>query len=189
MIQVLSDGWLTVKLEELIDVDLEESSIFLQTNNTVQSGNKLTIWYLTKYGKRSGGISLWFNSNGLKYKLVECGWYKLFQANLQTREENEWVIEKHGYRTIIHCNGKVVVNVTASKETCDMSPFNTTWPITWNQEVVKVKFPRSRNKGFEAFSIKIGKRSHFCTSRQDTHEIQIFRDKFTPKRGTKTHYS
>ena len=161
MIQVLSDGWITVNLEELIDVNLEESPIFLQTNNTMQSGDKLTIWYLEKYGIRSGGISLWFNSNGLKYKLVECGWYKFFPKDLQTQQEKEWAIEKHGYRTIIHCNGKVVVNSTASKETCDMSPFNTTWSTTWNQKVAKIKFPRSRNKGFEAFSIKIGRRLHF----------------------------
>ena len=176
-----SDDWSTVVYDEIINTILDNSYVFVRTNSTVQSGDKLTLWYLDGAGVRSGGISLWFPDDAVKYKLVECSYYRVFPNELPSVREKEWMIQKLGYRTLIYCNGQKVVNTTTSEDSCRMPMFRDSWSTTWKREVKNIQFPGARNTASENFFMKISMWlslttwSKFLTlepfqGRQDIHE-------------------
>ena len=123
----------------------QDSYIFLWTNSTDPSGDKLSMRYMDGYYNRSGGLNLWFNQTAVKYQLVGCGSYKDFPTGLPTKQEKEWMIEKRGYQTIVHCNGRIVLNVTASVKSCDLTLLTEPWTITWERDVYLIKFPKAGN--------------------------------------------
>jgi hypothetical protein len=51
------------------------------------------------------------------------------------------VIEKRGLRTVVHCNGKQVLDIKASTKTCDNPKYTDTWATYWEREVSSINFP------------------------------------------------
>ena len=115
------------------------------------------MWYMNGYDLRSGGLSLWFSQTAVKYQLVGCGSYKDFPTSLPTKQEKEWMIEKRGYQTTVHCNGRMVLNVTASVESCDLPLLAEPWTTTWKRDVQEIKFPKSGNSVLNNILFKTSK--------------------------------
>ena len=133
--------WNPVVREKSIPADLETSYLHLRTTSTAGSGDKTVIWYYNEEERIAGGIGIWFTSS-VKFILGYCQQYHTtFPTSLPAEQDKHWVIEKRGYRTVIYCNGRQVLDITASSETCD-DPDNTdTWATDWGREVSNIKFP------------------------------------------------
>ena len=126
--------------DKFISVDLETSYLHLRTNSAAGSGDKIVAWFY-KGEERShvGGIAIWFSSS-VKYHFGRCRkYYTTFPFSVPAEQEKHWVIEKRGYRTVMLCNGQLVLDITVSSETCDK--YRDTWATYWGREVTSIKFP------------------------------------------------
>ena len=133
--------WNPVVRDKYIPADLETSYLHLRTTSTAGSGDKTLIWYYDEEGRVAGGIVIWFTSP-VKYMIGYCQQYvTTFPTSLPAEQDKHWVIEKRGNRTVIYCNGKQVLDITASSETCDNPYIGDTWDTYWGREVSKIKFP------------------------------------------------
>ena len=140
MVNKSTDMWNPVVRDKYIPADLETSYLHLRTNSTAGSGDETLIWYDDKEWRIAGGIDIWFTSP-VKYKLLYCKQnYTTFPTSLPAEQDKHWVIEKRGNRTVIYCNGKQVLDITASSETCDNPKYADTWDTYWGREVSSIKF-------------------------------------------------
>ena len=126
--------------DKYIPADLETSYLHLRTNSTAGSGDETLIWYDDEEWRIAGGIDIWFTSP-VKYLLVDCQYYTSFPLPVPAEQYKHWVIEKRGYRTVILCNGQLVLDIKASSETCDNPKYRDTWATNWGREVTSIKFP------------------------------------------------
>ena len=128
--------------DEFIPTNLETSYLHLRTNRATGSGDKTVIWYY--HGEErlfAAGIGIWFTSP-VKYILLDCQkYYTAFPSTVPAEQDKHWVIEKRGYRTVMLCNGQLVLDITASSETCDHPKYRDTWATYWGREVTSIKFP------------------------------------------------
>ena len=146
--------WNPVVRDKYIPADLETSYLHLRTTSTAGSGDKTLIWYYDEEGRRAGGIVIsWFTSP-VKYGLLNCQqYYTTFPTSLPAEQDKHWVIEKRGYSTVIYCNGKQVLDITSSSETC-YDPDNTeTWDTIWGQEVSSIEFSSEYDSATDFFYI------------------------------------
>ena len=135
------DTWNAVVRDMYIPADLETSSLHLRTNSTAGSGEETEIWYYNEEGRAAGGIGILFSSP-VKYKLLYCQqYYTTFPTGLPSQQDKHRVIEKRGYRTVIYCNGKQALDITASSETCDNPKYADTWDTYWGKKMSKIEFP------------------------------------------------
>ena len=125
--------------DKFIPVDLETSYLHLRTNSTAGSRDKVVIRYRDENGMKAGGISIWFTLP-MKYMLVKCQKYQT-AFSVPADQDKHWVIEKRGYRTVMLCNGQLVLDITASSETCDSDTWADTWATYWGRKVSYIKFP------------------------------------------------
>ena len=128
--------------DEFIPVDLETTYLHLRTNSATGSGYMTVVgYYNDKEGLYAGGIEILF-TYPVKYILVDCQKnYTTFPFSVPAEQYKHWVIEKRGYRTVMLCNGQLVLDITASSETRDDPRFNDTWATEWGREVTSIKFP------------------------------------------------
>ena len=128
--------------DQFIPVDLETSYLHLRTNSATGSRDKTVAFYYNDEEELyAGGISIWFTSP-VKYALVDCQkYYTAFPFSVPEEQDKHWVIEKRGYRTVMLCNGFLVLDITASFETCDDPKYNDTWDTDWGREVTSIEFP------------------------------------------------
>ena len=125
--------------DEYIPVDLETSYLHLRTNSATGSGDRTVVWYHSG-GTYPGGIDIWFTSP-VKYRLVDCQNYTSFSLTVPVEQDKHWVVEKRGYRTVILCNGQLVLDIMASSETCDDPEYADKWATNWGREVTCIEFP------------------------------------------------
>ena len=127
--------------KELIPVDLETSYLHLITNSSTGSGDKTVILQYDgeKWGY-AGGIGIWFTSQ-IKYLLPFCQkkWTP-FPLSVPSEQDKHWVIVKRGYRTVVLCNNQLVLDITASSETCDNPYVVDTWATYWGRKVTNREF-------------------------------------------------
>ena len=137
----------------LFPADMDTSYLHLRTVYTVGSYYFIEMWvsFYNEEGEAAGGISIWFKETVSEYKLgCQSDWTPLL-ANLPAETDKHWEVEKRGYRIIIHCNGKLVVNITATSKTC--SNINGNWNTFWGREVTKINL---RGYGSQTASYYIG---------------------------------
>ena len=132
--------------DELIPVNLETSYLHLITNSATGSDDKtLIVYYSDEEGEEVGGIGIWFTSP-MRYGLMFCqDEWTTFPLRVPTEQDKLWRIEKRGYRTLILCNNQLVLDMTASSETCNNSYWTDTWATYWGREVTNIKFPSEWN--------------------------------------------
>ena len=127
--------------DEHIPLDMETSYLHLRTNSATGSGDKSVVWYY--HGEErsiAGGIAIWFTSP-IKYILGWCQEYNTsFPFSVPAEQDKHWVIEKRGYRTVMLCNGQLVLDITASSETCDDLVEADKWATYWGREVTGIRF-------------------------------------------------
>ena len=138
--------------DKFIPVDLDTSSLHLTTNSATGSGDKTVIWYYNdEKGLPAGGIIIYFTSV-VKYRLVQCQrGPRTFPVRIPSEQDKHWVIEKHGYRTVVLCNSQQVLDITTSPETCDS--YSNTFATYWGREVTSIKFPSSWDTASDVYYI------------------------------------
>ena len=142
--------WNLVVRDKYIPADLETSYLHLRTTSTAGGGDKTVIIYYDEEGRYAGGIAIWFTSP-VKYLLVNCQQYTAFPTSLPTEKDKHWVVEKRGNRTVIYCNGKQVLDITASSETCDNPDYADTWATFWGREVSSIEFSSEYDNATDFF--------------------------------------
>ena len=116
--------WSPVVRGVRIHAGLDGSNLHIKTDSIVGSGDVSAIWFY-EGESNIGGFSIFFSANIITYMMGFCQdkSYHLFDTTLPTEQDKEWVIEKRGLRTIVYCNGRQVLSVTASVETCESTSF------------------------------------------------------------------
>jgi hypothetical protein len=136
-----------------IPADLETSLLHFKTDSTLGSGDYTVIWYYDVDGLVAGGIAIWFSST-VEYVLFNCQRpYSTLPVRPPDEQVKHWVIEKRGLRTILHCNGKQVLDITASTKTCNDPEYTDTWATYWEQDVSFIYFPSQRDKATDSYHI------------------------------------
>jgi hypothetical protein len=144
--------WNDVVRDTHIPPDLETSLLHFKTDSALGSGDKTVIWYRDVDGRYAGGIGIWFTSP-VKYSLANCQLYTTLPVRPSDEQVKHWVIEKRGLRTILHCNGKQVLDITASTKTCDNPKYADTWATYWEREVSSMYFPSQHDKATDSYHI------------------------------------
>ena len=123
----------------IIPADMETSYLHVRTVNTVASDDFIEMWvsFYDEEEETAGGIGIWLNESASEYVLNCQSSWTPFLTSLPAETEKHWVVEKRGYRTIIHCNGKLVVNKTATSDTCTENEND--WNTIWGREVKKIQ--------------------------------------------------
>ena len=134
----------------LIPADMDISYLHLRTVNTV-GRHEMIVSFDDEEGETAGGIRIWFNESVSEYRLSCQYYWTPLLTSLPAETDKHWVVEKRGYRTIIHCNGKLVVNITATSETC--SNKNRNGNTIWGREVTNIQIMES---GLSTSSYYIG---------------------------------
>ena len=122
-------------LGESIPIDLNTSYLHVKTNST--GGNRISIHYFNEVGVTScsGGIAI--DISTVESRLLWCQSFTPLLRSLPAGEEINWIIEKRGFRNIVYCNGKQVIDVTAGEETCHWGGWGTCWR---EHEVIEIAF-------------------------------------------------
>ena len=124
-----------------IPVSLETSYLHLKTSSSLGSGHKLEVQFFDEDQEFVSGITILFVSKTGKFQLDKCmKRSRPFDMSIPVEDNRLWSIKKRGYRIILSCNGLRVLDVTASSETCNNAEY-----ISWEQNVVEMKFDRSKN--------------------------------------------
>ena len=137
--------WKNVVLDEYYDIDLDTSLLYIKTTSALGSGEKLVIWYYSTNMNDAGGMGIWFkqSTSNIHYTLHSCKTYAAFPKRAPLDNNKLWIIEKSGFRTVVTCNGKIVLDITASSETCDYD--SDKWKYIIERKVGFVMFPREHN--------------------------------------------
>ena len=114
----------------------------LKTGSAVGSGEGLIIQYYDDFDNSAGGIGIFFTHPLQLSGLLQCQQpRKHFVTFLP---EKIWMIKKRGYRTVIYCNGVMVIDITASSTTCDYQnwenndTYGASWPTIWGRKVSRI---------------------------------------------------
>ena len=122
-----------------IPADLDTAYLHLRTSFTVASKDTMHIQlrFYDEDGEDAGDIEIRFITKKgrniyIVYSISPCQWFYIpFQTSVPAETDKHWVIEKRGYRTKVYCNGKQVLDITASSDTCG----DERWNIEWGREV------------------------------------------------------
>ena len=137
-----ADMWNPVIRDTYIPADIETSYMHVRTYSTVGSGDEILVWYYDEDKTPAGGLGIWFSSP-VRYALLFCqGYYTPFPTSPPVEVTKHWAIQ-HGYRTVIFCNGELVLNITVSSDTCNQPKNTATWETYWRRDVDFIRFPFS----------------------------------------------
>ena len=132
--------------------DMETSYLHLRTYSDVSSGDITFTWvgFYDKERRIAGGIGFQFGKPyDVVYGLIGCRYYYTpFPTSLPAEDVRHWVIEKHGYRIVIFCNGELALNITVSSDMCV-----DTWETYWRREVDVIRFDPNGNTATDSFYI------------------------------------
>ena len=146
--------WNPVVRGTYIPADIETSYLHVRTHSTEGSDNYILVWYYDEDKKPAGGIGI-LVSSPVRYALHYCQRYNYspFQTSPPAEDVKHWVIQKHGYRTVIFCNGELVLNITVSSDTCDNLAFANTWETYWRRDVDNIWFSSEWDTASVSFNI------------------------------------
>ena len=137
-----------------VPADLDTSKLHLRTLSTVGSEDKVMVFFKDDEKEYAGGVLLYFDSSDVKYTLYTCsgGAWNSFPNGLPEEADKHWVIEKHGFNLIMHCNGKLVLDImTSSKEVCGRE-FDDALKM-WGRHATRVIFTQVWNEALESYYI------------------------------------
>ena len=145
--------WNPVVRETYISADIETSYLHVRTYSTVGSDNYILVWYYDEDKIYAGGIGIQFSSP-VMYALHYCQrYYSPFPTSPPVEDTKHWVIQKHGYRTVIFCNGELVLNITVSSDTCDSTKYADNWETYWRRNVDNIEFSSTHDTASDSFNI------------------------------------
>ena len=145
--------WNPVVRDAGIPADMKTSYLHLRTYSTVGRGDMTSVKYHDEDQRTAGGIEILFTSP-VRYALLFCqGYYTPFPTSPPAEDLKHWVIQRHGYRTVILCNGELVLNITASTVTCDDPDYADTWGTYWKRDATHISFISKQNTASYSFNI------------------------------------
>ena len=145
--------WNPVVRDTFIPADMETSYLHVITYSTVGSGDEILVWYYDEDKIYAGAIDIQFSSP-VRYALLDCqGYYTPFPTSPPVDDTKHWVIQKHGYRTVILCNGELVLNITVSSDTCDHPDHADNWETYWRRDVDNIWFSSEYDTASDSFNI------------------------------------
>ena len=121
-----------------IDAHLENSPLEIKTDSSLDSDEKVSVWFYTSGGSYAGGVNLLFTSTP-QYELMGCTSNTNFPAAIPTDTKKVWRIsltKTSGIRLVIHCNEVEVLNVLL-ESTCSSSSH---WSHYRSKDVEKISF-------------------------------------------------
>ena len=136
--------WTPVVRERFLSANLETSYLHMTTSSSsVENGETMVVGFYDIDLWRAGGLAIWFrSSSSIKYILVHCmQYYTNFPVTLPADPDKTWVISKRGKTTKVYCNGKMVLEVTASSEICDKPDYESKWETEYGREANSIYFP------------------------------------------------
>jgi len=136
------DGWEAKVKSQYYNADLDASFLNLRTDSEPKSGKKLGVGYYDLDGGGAGGLFIEFAAEGMMYRQYRCDMYSAYRpfpanANVPGTQKQEWMIEKRGYNTKVYCNGKLVLDLIVSSDTC---PDYSSWEKYWSRTADKFEF-------------------------------------------------
>ena len=148
-----ADMWNSVVRGKTISADMETSYLHVRTYSTEGSDNQILVWYYDEDKTAAGGIGIWFSSP-VKYGLLGCqNYYTPLPTSPPAEDTKHWVIQKHGYRTVIFCNGELVLNITVSSDRCDDPEYANTRETYWRRDVDGIEFSSEMDTASDSFNI------------------------------------
>ena len=146
--------WKTPLHDTYYAVDLETSFLYIKTTSRVASGEKTVVWYYDSSGEKAGGVSIYFRpfTSVIYYSIHSCNSHTELPNQPSELATRIWMIKKRGYRTELWCNGELLLDFTASLETCDKEGKD--WETVLKREVTHIKFPLKYDTASEKFSLE-----------------------------------
>ena len=147
-------GWKPVERNTMIEYDLETTPLRIKTNSTRLSNDTLMVNFYNELGDLSGYFAVSFKTT-LKYKIGNCGDYKLFPVSPPVAKDRVWNItktEKPGLKVV--CNDVTVLDVALSDGVC--TEFTGNWSTLWTKKVTQIEFP-STDTASDKYYVKPGK--------------------------------
>ena len=147
-------GWKPVERNTMIEYDLETIPLRIKTNSTRLSNDTLMVNFYDELGDLSGYFAVSFRTT-LKYKIGNCGDYKLFPVSPPVAKDRVWNItktEKPGLKVV--CNDVTVLDVALSDGVC--TEFTGNWSTLWTKKVTQIEFP-STDTASDKYYVKPGK--------------------------------
>jgi len=135
--------WTAVVRERFLSANLETSYLHMTTSSSsVENGEKMVVWFYDIDLQQAGGLAIWFrSSSSIQYALLNCMHdYSNFPVTLPADPDKTWVISRRGKTTKVYCNGKMVLEVTASSEICDHPDYVSTWETYYGREANSIYF-------------------------------------------------
>ena len=136
---VTTSGWIAVQRDALIDLNMEEYSLNIKTDNTLASDDVVYVELFTSQGDYAGELHLFFSSTP-QYYIGACSTADTnFPTNLPPANDKVLRVtltRTSGIRLVVHCNEVEVLNILMSDSTCGAS----SWSTFWSREVAKIKF-------------------------------------------------
>ena len=97
----------------------------------------------------AGGIFIKFSLTP-QYKLGWCGDWLPIPVELPPGNSKTWKIEKTNYNVVVSCNNRMVINTTASEDTCDKW---VNWRTYWDRKPVKIRFNKQLDSASKQYRI------------------------------------
>jgi hypothetical protein len=148
-----------------IAVDLENSYLLIRTDKEAGDGGWVAVTFYDDDDNYAGAFRISFEPDPggqILYALGDCmEYFHYFQTSVPSERQKTWVLEKRGKTFRVYCNGKKVIDVTATTELCDHPECIDTWAIYYGRTVHSIKFKSeldsASNSYFmgKAFSIHI----------------------------------
>ena len=138
-------------LDKLYEHRLADQLLYFKTNSELGSGEKTVIWYYLSESMSAGGIGLWFKTSTLRvfYNIHACTSYAALPKQPSEKRDKVWILKKRGYRTELWCNGELLLDFTASSETCEDDEDLET---KLAREVEHIRFPLQHDTATDKFS-------------------------------------
>ena len=140
-----------------INVELETSYLRIKTDSLQGRGDKISVTFLDEDSSYAGAINIHFEmnlNNRTTFNLPNCmRYYRYIQSSIPTEQHKVWTFEKRGRRIKVYCNGKKVIEVTASPELCDDPEILNSWATYYDRDVHVIKFLVPHDSASDSFFI------------------------------------
>ena len=153
------DAWNDVVRDIAIIADLEISYLRVKTDSIQGQGDKISVTFFDEDGAHAGAIDIHFEmnlNNITTFNLKHCmRYFRYIQTTVPAEQHKTWTFEKRGRGIKVYCNGKKVIDVTASPERCDDPENLNKWATYYDRHVYAVKFLSEQDTASDSFYIGI----------------------------------
>jgi len=119
-----------VKLNVLIDHDLETTPLKIMTTSKIGSGDRISIAFLSEKGGSAGEIIVSL-SDPPKFVIRDCRPRTLSNSDIPDKRNNTWAFTENSTALSIKCNDVMVVEFALTQPNCK---------AVWKRDTTQMKF-------------------------------------------------